>query len=313
MTVRGLIAPDSLGFCQAHEHLSVESPHIKSIAPDQDIADMSRTIVDLHAYRQAGGGAIVDAQPVGAGRNGTTLHALSAEANIHVIASTGFHRMRYYPPGHWIFSADEDRLAALFTSELTDGMYLDGDERFPTKRSEIRAGQVKSALEPGPLDPRNATLFQAAARASINAGVPLMAHIESGSDPEMLADFLTECGLSPECIVFCHMDRTITDLEVHKAVCARGVALEYDAIARPNHHSETREIAIIREMLDAGYGDRLLAGLDVTRARLTGYGGSPGLAYILNSFVPALRNAGVPETAIARIFNENPARVWQSH
>ena len=311
MTVRGLIAPEDLGFCQAHEHLSVESAHIRAIAPDQDIADVSRTIVDLHAYRQAGGRAVVDAQPVGAGRNAATLRALSETADVHVIASTGFHRLRYYPPGHWIFDADEDRLAALFTEELTAGMYLDADEGSPTKRSEICAGQVKSALEPGPLDGRHAALFRAAVRAAVASGAPLMTHIESGSDPVMLADFLAGCGLPPERAVFCHMDRTVAGLAVHKAVCARGIALEYDAIARPKYHSEAQEIAIIREMLDAGYGGRLLAGLDVTRARLAGYGGNPGLAYILDAFVPALRNAGIPEKAISRIFVENPARIWE--
>ena len=64
-------------------------------------------------------------------------------------------------------------------------------------------------------------------------------------------------------------------------------------------------------MLEAGFGDLLLAGLDVTGARLAGYGGAPGLAYILRSFLPALRAAGVPESRVQRIFVENPARVWK--
>jgi len=311
ITVRGPIAPESLGFCQSHEHLSVESAHIRSVDPGLAIDDPARTVVDLHAYRQAGGRAVVDAQPLGAGRNAATLWALSEAAGVHVIASTGFHRLQYYPPGHWIFEADEDRLAALFIEELTTGMYLDGERGFPAKRSELCAGQVKAALEPGPLEGRRAALFRAAARAAAASGAPLMAHIEAGADPVMLADFLAGCGLPPERVVFCHMDRAVADLEVHKAVCARGVALEYDTIARPKYHSEAREIDIFRSMLDAGFGDRLLAGLDVTRRRLTGYGGSPGLTYILETFAPMLRDAGISEEAISRIFVENPARVWR--
>jgi phosphotriesterase-related protein len=154
-------------------------------------------------------------------------------------------------------------------------------------------------------------LFRAAVRAAVAAGATLMAHIEGGADPLMLADFLADCGLTAERTVYCHMDRAVPDLAVHEAVCARGIALEYDTIARPKVHDDAREIAIIRRMLDADFGDLLLAGLDVTRARLAGYGGAPGLAYILDSFLPALRAAGVPESQATRIFVENPARVWK--
>jgi len=311
ITVRGPVAPGDLGFCQSHEHLSVESAHIRAVAPELAIDDAASTMVDLRAYRLAGGRAVVDAQPVGAGRNAATLYALSRDAGVHVIASTGFHRLGFYPRGHWIFDAGEDRLAALFTEELTAGMYLDGDEAFPTKRGESCAGLVKAAIEPGPLSERHAVLFRAAARAAIAAGAPLMAHIEGGADPLMLADFLADLALPAERTVFCHMDRAVPDLAVHEAVCARGIALEYDTVARPKVHDDAREIAVIRRMLDTGFGDLLLAGLDVTRARLAGYGGTPGLDYILRVFLPALRAAGVSESQALRIFVENPARVWK--
>jgi phosphotriesterase-related protein len=311
VTVRGPVAPEDLGFCQSHEHLSVESAYIRAVAPELVIDDAARTLKDLRAYRQAGGRAVVDAQPVGVGRNAATLRALSEDADVHVIASTGFHRLRLYPPGHWIFQAEEKRLAALFTEELTTGMYWDGEAGFPLAHGEVCAGQVKTALEPGPLDARHAALFRAAAQAAVATGAPLMAHIEGGADPLMLADFLADQGLPPERTVFCHMDRATADLAVHEAICARGIALEYDTIGRPKYHDDAREIDIIHHLLAAGFGDRLLAGLDVTRPRLTGYGGSPGLAYILDTFVPALRVAGLPEAQTARIFVENPARVWR--
>jgi phosphotriesterase-related protein len=311
ITVCKPVLPKYLGFCQSHEHLGVENAHIRAIAPDLAIDDADRTLIDLRRYYQAGGRAVIDAQPIGAGRNAGTLRALSEASGVHVVASTGFHRLLYYPEGHWIFTEGEDRLAALFTEELTTGMYLDGDEGFPSQRGGICAGLVKTALEPGPLSARHRLLFRAATQAAILTGAPLMAHIERGADPLMLAEFLTERGLPPERAVFCHMDRSVADLDVHEAVCARGIALEYDTIARPSYHDNAREIAIIRHMLDAGYGNLLLAGLDVTRARLTGYGGSPGLDYILRVFLSALCAAGVTESQALEIFVENPARVWK--
>ncbi|MDR3050192.1 MAG: phosphotriesterase [Oscillospiraceae bacterium] len=311
VTVLGPLPPAQLGFCQSHEHISAACAHLRAHSPGLVIDDEQRTLTDLLAYRRAGGQALVDAQPLGAGRDARALVSLSRASGVHVVASTGFHLPRHYPDNHWVHTLPQQALQALFTDELTRGMYLDGDEAPPARQGEARAGQVKAALEPGPLTGRQGVRFAAAAGAAIAAGAPLMVHIEPRTDPLALADFLAGQGLDLTRAVFCHMDRATPDLVVHRALCERGITLEYDTIARPKYHDDAREAEIFRHMLRAGYGNRLLAGLDVTRLRLTGYGGTPGLAGLLQNFVPLLRDAGVTEAQITQIFVENPARIFQ--
>jgi phosphotriesterase-related protein len=306
-TVLGDIAPEALGFCQCHEHLCLGG------YPGGDgrgIDEPEKTLAELTAWRNAGGRALVDAQPVGCGRDAAVLAGLAERGAISLIASTGFHRPVYYPPGHWILSAGEAQLTRLFVEELEDGMYLDGDEAFPRRRSRWRAGQIKTALDREGLTEPRRRLFRAATAAALETGRPLMAHVEAGSDPAELADFLEKAGLSPDRIILCHLDRAVPDTAVHRDLCRRGIYLEYDTIGRLKYHDDSRELDIIGELLDAGYGNRLLLSLDTTKARLRSYGGKPGLTHIIEVFIPLMQKTGISGEEIRRFFVENPARVF---
>jgi len=123
-------------------------------------------------------------------------------------------------------------------------------------------------------------------------------------------DFLTSLGLEAERQIYCHLDRAIGDLSVHKKLAYAGAYLEYDTIARPKYHTNEVEIPLILEILNSGFADRMLMSLDVTGARLKGYGGVPGLDYILKEFIPELQSVGVDEKTINTIFIYNPAKVF---
>ena len=309
-TVLGDIDSEALGFCQSHEHLSIACSCPIAGGPDQCIDDPEKSLAELRLYHAAGGRALVDAQPVGCGREAAVLARIAEESGVHIIASTGFHKLSLYPDEHWIHSLGEDELAGLFISELAEGMYLDGDTAFPRRRGGARAGQIKTALDTEGLSPRYVKLFSSAVLAAKAAGCIIMAHIEQGSDPLQLAGFFERQGLSPDRLVFCHLDRAVSDIAVHREICRRGICLEYDTIGRPKYHDDEREADIILELAGAGYETQILMSLDTTRARLSSYGGKPGLAYIIECFIPLLRRRGLTEAQTGRFFRENPARVF---
>jgi phosphotriesterase-related protein len=70
-------------------------------------------------------------------------------------------------------------------------------------------------------------------------------------------------------------------------------------------------------MVEAGFAGNLLLGMDVTRERLPSYGGTPGLAFLSESFLPRLEEclgldlgsrASAGE-AVEAMMVANPARV----
>jgi len=308
-TVLGDIAPEALGFCQSHEHLSIAGNSLAG-AQDRGIDDPEKSAAELERYYTAGGRALVDAQPLGCGREAGILAHISQKSGIHIIASTGFHKLSYYPDGHWMHTTGGEELARLFIHELEQGMYLDGDASVPRQHGDARAGQIKTAIDTEGLSPRYEKLFAAAVEAAKSTGCALMAHIEQSIDPRPLAAFLGRQGLPGNRVIFCHLDRAIADMNIHKEICEQGIYLEYDTIGRPKYHDNGKEADIILEMVEAGYEGQLLLSLDTTRARLASYGGAPGLAHILDDFIPLLLKKGITEAQIKCFFVENPVRVF---
>ena len=63
-TVTGDVAPDTLGHCQCHEHIFLEMDRSYEVSPVLYMDDYDKSLAELREYRAAGGGTIVDAQPV---------------------------------------------------------------------------------------------------------------------------------------------------------------------------------------------------------------------------------------------------------
>ncbi len=209
MTVPGDVPAEKLGFCQSHEHVFLAKGHSYSLDPALCIDDAKKSASELALYKNAGGAALVDAQPIGCGRDAEALRLVFRESGVHIVASTGFHKLVFYPEDHWIFKYGGDRLTRLFIKELTDGMYTLCDRHEPERQSGSRAGQIKTALDACGIAGEYAKLFEAAAAAAVETGRALMAHIEPGADPVALADFLESSGLDLNRVVFCHMDRAV--------------------------------------------------------------------------------------------------------
>lgn len=307
-TVLGNIAGESLGFCQCHEHLCLEKGHSFQCHSALCIDQPDKTLLELLDYAKGGGCAVVDAQPVGCGRNAQVLQTLSRESGVHIIASTGFHKLCFYQEGHWIFQKSAQELADLYTAELTVGMSPLCDTCQPAPTADLpKAGQIKTALDVCGLTNGYETVFAAAAIAAKNTNAPVMIHVEQGADPMALLAFFLEEGLSPSQLIFCHMDRAVADFATHLAICKAGCYLEYDTVGRFKYHSDDHELDLIAGLLDAGYGGQLLMSLDVTNQRLLHYGGEIGLTYIQKTFAPQMEARNMP---LQQIFVENPKQAF---
>ena len=309
-TVAGRVQPEDLGFTQSHEHILLRKGKSFQVNKVLWQDDTYKSGLELEDYRLAGGSALVDAQPVGCGRMAREMAEISESSGIKIIASTGFHKLIFYPEDHWIQNLPGKDLEELFVSELKEGMFEDGDDAYPEDRTGIAAGQIKTALDTEGLTPRYTRLFLAAASAQKRTGAPVMIHIENGADPEPVFDLFTGEGVPAEKLIFCHLDRACADFEKHLRIARAGAWLEYDTIGRFKYHSDEEEIRLILELFSAGLQDRLLCSLDTTRARLGRYGGDISLTYLIRAFLPALQAAGAAKEQIEKMTVLNPAAAF---
>ena len=306
-TVTGDISVSELGFCQCHEHIMLRSGVPATLNPALRADDVGKSSLEVAQYIQCGGTSLVDAQPIGCGRMPEELKRISEDTGAILIASTGFHLRRFYPTQHWIHTISETRLEGLFVHELTVGLYENADRTLTGSVLPIRAGIIKTACEGEPLSQDSRRLFAAAARAALQCGTSVMIHTEKGCNPLEVLDYLCGCGVPPQRLIFCHLDRTLPNQYITAQLCKEGAYIEYDTIGRLKYHSDSEEIRFILELLEQGFDRQLLLSLDTTNQRMRSYGGEIGLDYLLKIFLPMLESAGVAREVLHTIMRENPA------
>ncbi|WP_104372560.1 phosphotriesterase family protein [Desulfocucumis palustris] len=306
-TVLGLVPTEKLGYCQCHEHLFIAAGHSEKINPALRLDDYDLTVNELLLYKKHGGVSLVDAQPLACGRMAGRLVEASQATGVNIIASTGFHKLVFYPDSHWIHHVPGDTFAGLLIEEIKTGMYIDGDNELPGQKIPAKAGIIKTALDSEKLTEAYKGLLTAAARASRATGAPVMCHTELGRGALEVIRLLRDHGVPSDSIIICHLDRRADNFDYHRRVAETGVFVEYDTIGRFKYHSDEEEAGLILRMIENGFEDRILLGLDVTRERMKSYGGDIGLDYILRTFIKQLYKRGIPSRHIEKMTKTNPA------
>lgn len=298
-TVTGDLPPEDLGPTDYHEHLFQASPLLAG--EDLDNEDASRA--EAAALLRSGAAAMVEATPIGLGRDPAAVARISRATGLHVVHTTGAHRHAHYPPGQSLPEHSTEELLALFRRELLEGM--DG--------TGVRAGLVKVGVGLWSIDSFERRAVTAAGRLAGELGVPVMVHLEHGSAAHEVLDLLTAEGCPEDRVALAHVDRN-PDPGLHGELAARGAYLGYDGAARHQRWPDSVLLACLTATVAAGGGERVLLGGDVARrSRYTSYGGMPGLAYLFTRFVPRVR-AAIGDRATDMVLRANPSRwlAWEA-
>ena len=305
-TVRGDVAPDRLGPVNYHEHFFQETP----LLPGDELTDEDAAIGEARRLVASGFPAVVDATPVGLGRNPLGLQRVSSEAPVSIVATTGRHRDAHYSDQQWILGLDAEAQAALFLADLVEGMPVE-DRALraggPIPRTAVRAGVLKVGIDYWSISSAERETIAAVGSAHRATGAPVMVHTEYCTAVDLALDLLEAAGVAAARVVIAHADRT-PDVGLHAAIAARGAYLGYDGAARFKDWPDSMLIEAIAGLVDSGAGERILLGGDVARAsRYREYGGIPGLEYLGNVFLPRLQ-ARIGAVATTAITTANPLR-----
>jgi predicted metal-dependent phosphotriesterase family hydrolase len=303
-TVHGPIDPASLGWTLPHEHTQIS---LWEIAGRWDYWQLSRDqpliVEELGAFRDAGGGAIVDLTLPGVGRDPGWLAEVAAASGLHVIMGCGWYRGAYYPPEARIDRRSVDELADELVAEAIDGV---GD-------SGIRPGIIGEIGTDKPwVSALEERVHRAAARAARRTGLAITTHaVLSPVGLDQLRIFEDE-GADPTRVVIGHAD-SYPVLAHHLAIIERGASVEFDFLGMSFTASERlgegRLVELLCELLSRGHADRILLSQDVCHdSQLRRYEGN-GYTYLARTFLPRLRAAGVGDAEIETMTVVNPRRL----
>ncbi|WP_416969817.1 phosphotriesterase family protein [Streptomyces sp. 4F14] len=293
-TVLGDVPPERLGVCDAHDHLFLSSP----LLPGQELRSASAARAELAAFRELGGGSVVQWTPYRMGRRAADLPSLARESGVNIVAATGLHQARHYGD-EVLAEVRGPRLAEVFVAELTVGIGVSG----------VRAGLVKVAGGFHGLDAHARWTMAAAAEAHRATGAPIAVHLELGTGALDVLDLLCgELGVPPERVVLGHLNRS-PDLVMHRHIAESGCYLAFDGPSSAHHATDWRMPDAVLALVEGGFGQRLLLGGDTTTAAARSVNGGPGMPYLLRRVRERLV-AGVGEGVVGRMFTENAGRAF---
>ncbi|MGO1393663.1 phosphotriesterase family protein [Agrococcus casei] len=294
-TVLGDVAVAELGRVNAHEHAFQMSP----LLPGDELADEALSTREFELLRGSGFDAVVDATPLGLGRQPNALARVARASGLHVVAATGMHRDGHY--GGLVELSAADRTAA-FVRDIVEGIPAGDVDGAAT---DVRAGIAKVGIDYWQITKSESATIEAVGAVHEATGVPVLVHLEFCTAAHEVLDRFAALGVAESCVLLSHADRD-PDPGLHHDLMARGAWLGYDGMARPKTRSDAELLELTAAVVERGV-NRVLLGGDVARAtRYIAYGGMPGLQYLGERYLPRLRDR-VGAEAVERMLVANPA------
>ena len=271
--------------------------------------DEPLAVAELSAFAHAGGRTVVDPTCRGIGRDPAALVRISEATGLNIVMGAGYYLQTSHPPSLRTMAVDD--VADEIVAEAHDGV---GD-------SGVRIGLIGEIGVSGDFTPEEEKSLRGAARAQRRTELPLMVHLPGWyRHAHRVLDIVGEEGGDIAHTILCHMNPSFADMDYQTSLAARGAFLEYDMVGMDYWYADQgvqcpsdEECArAIKQLIDAGFLDRILLSQDVfLKMMLTRHGGF-GYAYVVRHFAPRLERNGASAAEVRTMLVDNPRRVFHA-
>jgi phosphotriesterase-related protein len=310
-TVQGAVDAQELGIVLAHEHVRFRDEAVANQWPGRydDQLELDAALDAVRAAKDRGVETIIDATAMFGGRDVNFMLRVAEGTGVRIVACTGIYSYDYLP--HYFVNRDIDVMADHFVEDIERGIQGTG----------IRAGFLKCAADAPGVTENVEKIHRAVARASVQTGVPIMAHsmpaVETG--PRQVEIFAEE-GVDLSRVQIAHCGDT-DNLEYIEGLLERGVYVGLDRYGLEMFLPIDKRNETAAELLRRGHAERIMISQDFcvtidwfppeAAEVFEGSGAirNWSLTLVFDEVVPALREMGVMDDGVYdTIFRQNPAR-----
>lgn len=316
-TMRGPIDSAQLGRVLMHEHIFlVDFEYVENYRPDFDedqaVAD---AVEKLNGLKALGIDTIVDLTVLGLGRHIKRIAKVADKTALNIIVATGAytfdeapHGFEFWGPGLMVDAAS-DPLIDCFTMDIAQGIAGTG----------IKAGVLKCAIDAPGLKGGVERVMRATARTHMRTGAPITVHTAPAQQTGLIVQqVMEEEGIDLRDLVLGHCGDS-TDVDHLMRLADRGSLLGMDRFGVHFVCSTEDRVHTIVELVKRGYADRMVLSHDCAcwsdffpRAEMYAQVmPQHNFRHICDDVVPALREKGVSEADIDRMFVDNPRRHFE--
>jgi phosphotriesterase-related protein len=300
ITTLGPRSADDVGLVLPHEHVFVDlrtwdQPGYAQADPDAVVRLMAP---EIERARAVGVTAIVECSTVGVGRRADIDRAVSEATRFPLLVPTGIYREPWIPD--WAHASSEGELHAWMLGELEGQIDSTG----------VQAGWIKLSAGDDGLTSTETRVLRAAARAARATNAVIGSHTVKGRVVREQLDIIEAVGGRADRFIWIHTQAE-PDASLHLEIARRGAWIEYDAIGS-DEYDDAFFVERVRRVLDADLGGHMLLSQDrgMYDPAQAGGGTPRPYTYLSETFVPALRSAGVDGDTIARLTRTNPFQAF---
>lgn len=312
-TVLGPVSTEDLGVVLINESLLSVYPGAE-LAPEinMDKSEIFEVLKQkLNDFRRQGGKTIVDASGMFHGRDVWLYQSLSKATGVHIIVTTGlgpekllggyFLTPQTNPPTPW----PAEKFAGLFTKEVVEGVVVPRVER------STAAGLVVSIASTEGITNEEKSLFRGSAITARDTGVAVA--VQHGADAVADLELLLAEGIDASRVIIGSIDRQgAVASKSAIEIASRGAYVAIDHIgwgSEDGYVSDAERVKLVIELLEAGFVERILLSTSAVGIAKGHEAKDLAYDYLLSTFVPLLRKAGVTEEQVRTLLEENPQRV----
>lgn len=284
------------GITFSHEHITIDLSGVKN-NPDCRLDCFHETKAELQVLKSKNVANIIDLTNRGMGRDIPYLTRMSEETGINILCATGYYKEPFFPEEVHVLSASA--LAEIMTQEILQGIDESGVR--PHVIGEIGTSENRmTALEK--------KVFEASAMCHLETGKPIITHTTLGTFALEQVALFKHYGVNLDQVIISHVDLK-GDLDYILRLIDSGVNVAFDTIGKENYLSDALRVSMLKAICDRGLEQKVVMSMDITRKSALAYKGGLGYAYLLDSFIPRLVEAGVPDAAIDAMTQSNIRRI----
>jgi phosphotriesterase-related protein len=315
-TIRGPIDSRSLGRVLIHEHIFLMNmEYTQNYRPDFfEDATIDKAAARLNALKAAGIDTIIDLTVLGLGRHIPSLAKVGARTELNIVLSTGAYTFdevpspfSFYGPG--LACDAPEPMIEHFVRDITVGM----------AGTQLRAGELKCAIDMPGLKPGVERIMRAVARAQLRTGVPITVHTAPAAQTGLIVQrVMAEEGVNLQDVLIGHCGDT-TDLDYLMKLADQGSILGMDRFGVHFAITTAQRVQTIAQMIQRGYIDHLTLSHDCccwsdffpTVEAYHRFMPDHQYLHIPQQIIPALLEAGVTQIQVDKMFIDNPRRHFE--
>lgn len=285
------------GITLIHEHTTIDLSGIKG-TDDTNLNCKEETIKEFKELYGYGVRNIIDVTNCGMGRNVEYVNEVSSKTGINIVQSTGFYKEPFLPD--IVYSLSEDELCDFMVNEITNGI-----DKTRVKANVI--GEIGTSVDK--IEPMEKKVFYAAIKAHKKTGTVISTHTSLGTVALDQAKIFIENGVDPSKVIIGHQDLS-GNIDQIKKLIELGFNVSFDTVGKNNYFPDKDRIQYLLELQENDMLGQICLSMDITRKSNMKYKGGIGYTYLFTDFLPMMKEAGISDQSIEKMFVSNPKRIF---